>query len=172
MLVFQYGSNISSPRLNHADRLNGDAKAVSIVSTVGNFHLEFNVWSISNNCAAADIVESEDGRPLMGVLYEIPDFLISREAAQPENRKSLDAIENQGVNYDRRSIRVIMPGGEIKSVITYVVINKRKGFKTSQQYAQHIVDGLKEHGFPQDYVEYVISTIEQNNKELAGVFKP
>ncbi len=67
MLIFQYGSNISTARLNDRDRLNGDARVISIVSTVDKFDIAFTVWSKSNGCAAADIVQSDTGRHIYGV---------------------------------------------------------------------------------------------------------
>ncbi len=77
-LIFQYGSNLSVSRLNHADRLNGDAELVAVAQTVEHFELRFSVWSVTNNCAAADIVPNSSGRSIYGVLYSVPDHLLSR----------------------------------------------------------------------------------------------
>ena len=55
-LVFQYGSNTSSSRLNSDDRSKGDAKVVGLVCTKDIFKLDFTVWGQGNKCAAADIV--------------------------------------------------------------------------------------------------------------------
>ena len=100
-LVFQYGSNTSSARLNAPERLRRDAKSLGLAYTIGQYDLGFTVWSKTNNCAAADLVQTP-GRKAWGVLYEIPDNLLSRETAG--DRKSLDAIE--GSRYRRRKIRV------------------------------------------------------------------
>lgn len=62
-LVFQYGSNTSGTRLNSQDRLRGDAKDLGLVCTEAPFELDFDVWSTSNACAAADIREGR-GRPI------------------------------------------------------------------------------------------------------------
>lgn len=170
MLVFQYGSNMSSERLNGPDRLQNDALFIAIVNTVKKFELAFNIFSKTNNCAAADLVEGANGRHIMGVLYDVPDFLIERGTAKLKNRKSLDQIEGEGSNYDRISIEVRMPEGEVKNVTTYVVRTKAQDLKTSEAYTQHIVNGLREHRFPQEYFEYIILTIEDNNIELKGKF--
>ncbi len=77
-LVFQYGSNMSVARLNSNDRLDGDAKTIGVARTAESFELMFSVWSKTNNCAAADLVPSKIGRSVYGVVYDIPDFLLSQ----------------------------------------------------------------------------------------------
>lgn len=169
MLVFQYGSNMSRARLNHPDRLNGDAKVVSSATTVDKFDLGFTVWSKSNQCVAADLVPAQSGRFIYGVLYEIPDFLMNRETSKEKGRRSLDAIEGEGANYQRISIEVLANGIK-RLVTTYVVLERKEGLATSKEYTQHIFDGMSENDFPDEYREYVISKIESNNPKLRGVF--
>lgn len=169
MRVFQYGSNMSSARLNHSERLNGEAKVIAVATTVEKFDLGFTVWSKTNQCAAADLVLSDAGREVYGVLYEVPDYLMSRESAKEEGKRSLDSIEGEGVNYTRTSIEVLV-GGRVETAVTYIVLNRKEGLVTSREYAQHIMDGLDEHGFPADYRQYVVSRIEHNNPQLREVF--
>lgn len=168
-LVFQYGSNLSIARLNHADRLNGDAKFVSVARTVEHFVLTFSVWSVTNNCAAADIVPDSNGRNIYGALYSVPDHLISRKSAKVCGRKSLDAIEGEGTNYLRIPIKLVTSTGEELEAITYVVKNKKSGLKTSEAYVQHIFDGLVENGIPVEYCRYVRSQVLENNQTLESV---
>src|SRR5438045_1058197 len=120
--VFQYGSNTSTVRLNSNDRLQGDARPLGAAYTQEDFDLDFDVWSTKNNCAASDIV-SGHGRKIWGVLYEIPDYLITSDTSG--QRKSLDAIE--GLKYKRISIALNQPDGTPvhENVITYVVIETR-----------------------------------------------
>ena len=113
-LVFQYGSNCSMARLNSPERLRGDATPAGLAETVDNYELRFDVWSIGNNCAAADIVPEGDST-VLGVLYEVPDELMSRDTA-PRGRRSFDAIE--GNAYERRSIRVKRKDGAILEAVT------------------------------------------------------
>lgn len=165
-LVFQYGSNMSAARLNHANRLAGDAKAIGIARTVEPFELAFTVWSKTNACAAADMIPSKTGRSVYGVVYEIPDFLLSRDTARKHNRKSLDAIEGEGTNYVRRAIDLFKADGLRLSAMTYVVKERGTGLKTSLAYVKHILDGLKEHCIPEEYRQYVVSRIIDNNPDL------
>jgi gamma-glutamylcyclotransferase (GGCT)/AIG2-like uncharacterized protein YtfP len=166
-LVFQYGSNADSQRLNASDRLRGDARQIGIAYTEDDYELDFTVWSDGNHCAAADIVPGS-GRKIWGVLYEVPDYLITRETARNRNRKSLDEIEGEGTNYCRTTITLRDPNGSPinAQVITYVVIEKRMGLQTSLEYACHIITGLREHGAPNDYINYVKARIVANNPSL------
>lgn len=167
-LLFQYGSNMSSARLNSEARLRGDAKMKCVVRTVEPFELVFSVWSTNNNCAAADIVQSKSGRRLYGVVYEVPDFLLSRETAEPHQRKSMDAIEGEGTNYVRQTIELENREALRFSAMTYVVKNRRNDIKTERHYVQHLFDGMKEHEIPMDYREYVAAQAIASNPALSG----
>ena len=164
-LVFQYGSNTSSSRLNSGDRLRGDATDRGLVCTEDSFELDFDVWSTCNGCAAADIREGR-GRPIWGVLYDVPDHLIRRETAG--SRRSLDAIE--GRKYGRRLIRVCRPNGSSVAgdVITYTVLSPEHGLRTSIEYASHIIAGLREHGAHNEYLAYVKERVITNNPDLVA----
>lgn len=164
-LVFQYGSNTSSTRLNSDERLRGGARDLGLVCTEAPFELDFDVWSTGNACAAADILEGR-GRPIWGVLYEVPDYLIQRETAG--ERKSLDAIE--GRHYGRRPIRVQRLDGTrvAGEVTTYTVVNPEPGRRTLIEYASHIIAGLREHDAPDEYLAYVKARVIANNPDLAA----
>jgi hypothetical protein len=166
-LVFQYGSNADPNRLNSHDRLRGDARSVGTAYTEDSFQLDFTVWSDRNNCAAADIVPG-GGRTIWGVLYEVPDFLIRRDTAG--DRRSLDAIEGEGTNYERVPIRLRRPDATRieQEVITYIVINRRFGLQTSLEYVRHIIVGLRAHNVPGEYVEYVKERVTTSNPTLTG----
>lgn len=167
-IVFQYGSNMRSARLNSVDRLAGDAKVIGIGQTVDLFEFAFTVFSKKNECAAADIVPSKEaGRRIFGVLFEVPEFLIARDSSKTHNRKSMDAIEGEGVNYVRQVIEVERLDGANVKALTYVVKDRRCDIKTSMQYVQHILDGMKENNIPEEYRKYVIAQVIANNSNLA-----
>jgi len=164
-LVFQYGSNTSVARLNSPKRLCGDAKSLGLAVSCGCYDVGFTVWSKGNGCAAADLVRSRT-RHAWGVLYDIPDRLLDRDTAG--TRKALDAIE--GPRYRRRRIRVYKPSspGDILTVWTYTVIDKKQGMETSCEYVKHILTGLREHSAPAEYIEHVRTRALRNNPSLAG----
>ena len=169
-LVFQYGSNTSSRRLNSRKRLQGAARLVGLARTEQSFEFDFTVWSRQNGCAAADIVPGA-GRAIWGVLYQIPDHLIERHTAG--DRNCLDAIESEGHNYVRVPIAVrLADGGRVDGeAITYVVRERREGLATSFAYARQILEGLREHDAPADYVDYVKQRIIRNNAALEPLIR-
>lgn len=166
-LVFQYGSNLSSERINSHERLRGDARVAGVALTTEHFHLDFTVHSRTNGCAAADIVPTTSGRRIWGVLYAIPPELVFRGEA-PAGRRSLDEIES---NYERIEIDVTpqLDHALTGPVLTYVVRERRRGLRTAAHYAAHILRGLQEHGAPGEYVDYVRTRIAHNNPTLANV---
>jgi gamma-glutamylcyclotransferase (GGCT)/AIG2-like uncharacterized protein YtfP len=163
-LVFQYGSNMSTARLNAPNRLAGNASVRGIALTDASFELLFDIWSKGGNCAAADIIEGD--RRIWGVVYEVPDHLIQRRTA--DQQKSLDEIEGEGGNYGRAEIQLSWRNGRpvCEPVITYVGRDRRAGIQTSNDYVAHILSGLAEHHMPASYISYVRGRIAANNPEL------
>jgi hypothetical protein len=172
--MFQYGSNLDAERLNGPTRLQGDARVVGKAVTQDDFEFEFDIWSTAEGGrAAADIIPSR-GRKIWGVIYKIPDYLIRRETAKVKQRKSLDAIEGEGSNYERVPIKLNWPDGRPVPgpVITYIGKARDPKIKTNQLYVNHIFKGLEDHGFPPDYVSYVKSKIASNNPTLTIPLTP
>jgi gamma-glutamylcyclotransferase (GGCT)/AIG2-like uncharacterized protein YtfP len=161
---FSIWSNMSTRRLNGEDRLCGDAKTIGIAQTIENYELDFTVMS-KKNYAAATIVPN-CGRSIWGVLYDIPDWLIDRESAKNRGRKSLDAIEDEGKNYQKIQISLIDAGGKQIEATTYIAKNQKMNLKTSSEYVKHILEGIQEHNIPEEYRRYVRSRIVNNNDEL------
>lgn len=164
-LLFQYGSNTLAERLNSDERLCGDARDLGLATTIDAFELSFDVWSKKGQYAASNL-RPNIGRRIIGVLYEVPDFLIARETAKPRGRKSMDQIE--GPNYERRTISVERLNGEHVEALTYLVKEPIDGLLTSFEYAGYIVEGLRGHDAPGEYVNYVKERAIANNPALAN----
>lgn len=164
-LVFQYGSNTLLSRINSERRLSGDAQLVGETKTVKSYDFVFDIWGKSNNCAAADII-SNGSKQIWGVIYKIPNWLISRETSG--DRKSLDAIEGESSNYSRVTIEVeLIPGVEPDDrVITYVGKKQDQNIKTSFEYSSLIIRGLRSHEIPEEYINYIKQQISLNNPSL------
>ena len=170
MLVFQYGSNMSSVRLNSDARLQGEAVPLGPAITEDRFDLDFTVFSPQNGCAAADLTPN-GSRRITGVLYEIPEERVLRERSG--GRRTLDDVEGEGVAYVRTAIRVTYSKSERTPIeaVTYVVKTPRSGLRTCAAYVHHIFVGLREHRVPEVYVTYVKDRIARNNPELASVIR-
>jgi hypothetical protein len=164
-IVFQYGSNCSSARLNSPDRLNGDAVSLGRADLEG-YRLLFDVWSDRNACAASDIIEAP-GHTVQGVLYEIPDSLMGPHTA-PRDRRSFDAIE--GTRYERRIVSVRRPDASIIRAITYTArpAERQHNIRTSGSYVEHIIRGLRENEADPEYVKEIKRTASENNPALAS----
>lgn len=105
---------------------------------------------------------------MWGVLYEVPDYLIDRKTAATKNTKSLDAIEGEGTNYKRETIAVRRNDGSIVSALTYRVRNPQQDLKTNLECVGYIVEGLRDHGVQEDYVERVRQLAQANNPAIAA----
>jgi hypothetical protein len=165
-LLFQYGSNCDEDQLNGKDRLNGDARFISIAETVDDFSLVFDVWAKRRGCAAADIVNTPSHK-VWGVLYEVPDYLITRETAHAQGRRAMDDIEGESKVYKRESISVRKPDGQIITALTYRVIAPKDGLQTNIEYVRYIVKGLRDHGVAAEYIDTVKRTAMLNNPAIA-----
>ena len=166
-IVFQFGSNCSTSEINSAKRLDGAAVPIGIAETVDDYELAFDVWSKGRNCAASDIVATP-GSKVWGVLYEIPDNRIRRDTT-PHGTKSLDEIEGEGRNYERRSICVRRPDNGVIEAITYTVrpASLRNNIQTSLDYVRLIVQGLRENGVSAGYIGRVKTIATKNNPSIA-----
>jgi len=153
-VIFQYGSNCDSDRLNSPARLSGGAKDLGCAETIGEYEMAFNKWSQGNGCAAADLMPaSAAGRHAWGVLYNVSE----------EGLKKLAEIE--GRSYEPKIFRVRNEAGEEVDATTFVVKERARklGLSTTAKYVGHIVNGLRKHGVPEYYVQRVIDDAVRTN---------
>ena len=168
-LIFQYGSNTNTHRLNAQERLGGSAVVVGRARTISEFDIAFDVWSQTNGCAAADLVSAPGtGRLAWGVLYEVPADRI-RGLSRRDERRTLDEIE--GPRYEARSIQVRTDDGVEVEATTYLVKaqDRHEGLWTSTAYLRHIVSGLRDHKIPEEYIARVIEIAVETNQKATGV---
>jgi hypothetical protein len=161
-LIFQYGSNCDTQRLNSPDRLNGEARCAGTAQTVEEYELVSNVWGNGNGCAASDLIDAfGTGRHAWGVLYEIPEERIWR--VKSRGQRTLEGIEGDEYRNDTIRVRSAALGGV--EAITFLVIeaSRQNDLWTSAQYVGHIVEGLRSHGVPEEYVQSVIETALETN---------
>jgi len=168
-IVFQYGSNCSTTRLNSGERLGGAAHPRGIAETVQNYQLQFDVWSDGNNCAAADIVKTP-GKKVWGVLYDIPaDFVRGR---RKDKKKTLEQIEGQ--RYEAVCICVRDRSGVEQEATTFVARpnERRSGIRTSLDYVRHIITGLREQAVCDEYIQEVKRIAAENNPSIRQDVEP
>ncbi|MEK7993455.1 MAG: gamma-glutamylcyclotransferase [Planctomycetota bacterium] len=161
-LIFQYGSNCDTSRLNAPGRLAGDAEDGGPAETIEEYDIAFDVWSQGNGCAASGLGAAPGSRRrAWGVLYEIPADLI--RGNRSDGRRTLAEIE--GRYYEEQPIRVRNETGEELEVTTFVVTPgaRRSGLWTSFDYVRHIVEGLRAHRVPEVYIQHVIDVAIETN---------
>ena len=169
MLIFQYGSNTSDKRLNAHDRLDGAAVVVGLAQTVSKYQLAFTYRSRTNQCGVADLIPDQAaGRPILGVLYDIPETRVFRQVSQ--RLKTLDQIEGEGTAYKRVEICILLPDGQEVEVATYVVLSPEPNHATSEKYVRYIMQGLHARGAPVEYLEYVAERASESCPELTAQF--
>lgn len=163
-LVFQYGSNATSARLNSPSRLRGVARDLGRAETIDDYDIRFDVYSETNGCAASDLVRTP-GRRAWGVLYEIPDDFI--RGPRTDGRRTLARTE--GSRYEEMQIRVRDAQGHEREAVTFVVkrAERREGLATSAAYVSWIVYGLRDHGVPEDYLAHVSEVAVGTNERAA-----
>lgn len=160
-LVFQYGSNATTGRLNGPNRLKGRARDRGCACTAEDFAIAFDVYSQTNGCAASDLI-STPGRQAWGVLYDIPDDFI--RGKRRDGQRTLAEIE--GPRYEETKIRVRDSKGNEREATTFVVkeTERRTDLSTSAAYVSWIVYGLRDHGVPEDYIEHVVEVAIETNR--------
>ena len=129
--------------------------------------MDFNVYSNNRDCAAADIVKS-DNKTVWGVLWEIPDNLLCRETV-PDGKKSFDEIEGEGINYQRFWLPVKRQNGDIVIALTYIVREPKK--YPSIDYIKLIIQGLREHKVPNRYINELKQIVIKKNPSFKNKIK-
>jgi gamma-glutamylcyclotransferase (GGCT)/AIG2-like uncharacterized protein YtfP len=148
MYYFAYGSNLCTKRLG---------KRISSVQVVGTGVLKKHKLKFhkigKDNTAKADAFFTDDSSDfVLGVLYKFAQ----------SDKEILDAIEGLGNGYDVKTVMVETEYGFLEA-FTYYAIRKDSSLKPYDWYVQHVLNGAREQGFPNDYIEKIqkIETISQ-----------
>lgn len=143
-----YASNLKESLLE--ERIGGDHPLSVDVGRLFDYELRFNHQQ-PNGEGRANIVPKK-GSYIYGLVYGISnqhrDSLLKTE---PGYRMIEVDIELQS---DHSTIRAITFIDETSS---------SENYRPSDEYLRTIIDGACEHGFPQDYIDSIISTIKLIN---------
>jgi gamma-glutamylcyclotransferase (GGCT)/AIG2-like uncharacterized protein YtfP len=139
--LFAYGTNLASSQMEAwcpRARFVGAAR-------LPDHRLALSRRSIRWRGGAVDIVPA-GGDEVWGALYELPDGTLDR----------LDAKEGEGWAYRRVPIRVERDGCTVDAE-AYEVIDKEPGeVPPTPEYAALVVEGARERGLPEGYVERLL----------------
>ncbi len=119
------------------------------------YKLAFTKKSAKWNGGVLDVVTSRNHDYVLGLVIQVSD-------------RALRAIDRrEGVSagaYKRETVGVDL-GGEVVEAIVYTVVNKeRSGVKASEEYVSKVETGMREEGFPEEYINIL--------KELKKSFIP
>jgi gamma-glutamylcyclotransferase len=137
MFYFAYASNMNSIQMK---RWCPASRFVRIALLEG-WRFVYDGFSVTWDGATGNIVRSEAER-VWGALYEITE----------KDRLTLDAFEGYPRSYDRREVEVRDVGGNTYRAMTYFRTGRAAG-KPHPDYEKVVLDGAKECGLPEDYVD-------------------
>lgn len=151
MHYFAYASNMSSRRL--LARV-PSAQCLGVAYLVG-YELKFHKPG-HDNSAKCSIVRNPNANTL-GVVYEIP----------ADQRYTLDRIEGLGYGYEARELKVELQSGRSLSSLTYIGLEVDDTMKPYLWYRQHLIEGAREHGIAQQYIDKILGVEAVKDPNLA-----
>ena len=138
-LYFAYGSNLN---LRHFKRRCPGAVALGR-ARLPDYKLAFTRYNRTHKGGVADIVP-EPAAEVWGALYDVDDACLA----------TLDEYEGVPRSYRREAVRVFDDQGVRREAQAYVA-NQTGAFAPSRQYLSIIVEGARDHGLPEEYIESI-----------------
>ena len=138
MFYFAYGSNMP------AARLTGRVPSVRLegIGSLQSYDLRFHKISTDGSGKCDAFYTGEETDSIWGAIYRIT----------PEDKKILDKYEP---GYEAKEIEVVTATGGTVKAFTYYALNIDEKRKPLCWYRHHVIAGAEEHGFPEEYIEYL-----------------
>jgi len=141
---FAYASNMSRAQMK--------SRAGEIfeehVAKLENYKLVFNKKARGGSATAN--IRPAPGLAVEGVLYKI------NEAAF----RALDRFEGAPQHYRRIEINVTSGNGQKLAAQAFIATKVDKGLRPAPHYLKTILDGAREHGLPEDYLQKIQAAAE------------
>ena len=153
MLYFAYGSNLSTVRLTKR------VPSAELLTTGRLTHHRLIFHKIgrdsSAKCNAFFTGQLDDY--LYGALYKI----------NPAHKKHLDQAEGLGNGYEIKHVTIVTGSEKNINAFTYYATRIAADIKPFHWYKQHVLSGVKEHNFPEPYIEKItlIDTLEDKDQK-------
>lgn len=132
VLVFAYGSNLSSARLR---RRAPSAQALTTARLDG-YRLAFHKPGLDGSAKCDALYTGAHSDTVHGVVYRI----------DPADKPALDTAESLGVGYAEHCVEVISPQGEWIRAGIYLALQIQPGLRPFDWYREHLLRGAREHG--------------------------
>ena len=144
--VFAYGSNLCLARI--AARV--ERVQVAAVGTIGGYALRFNKKSRDGSAKANAHRSGAVGDVVWGVVY----------ALDAKGKQQLDGFEGLGRDYFESEVEVETSDGNRMQAWLYCANPARieEGISPYDWYLRFCVEGARQHGLPDEYVDRIAST--------------
>jgi len=143
VLYFAYASNMNQAQMKRWCPASRFLKAVLLRG----FRFVYDGFSVTWDGAVGNMVVS-DTESVWGALYEITE----------RDRLTLDAFEGYPRSYEHKEVEVRDRDGNVYRAMTYVRTGRALG-KPHPDYERIVIDGAKESGLPEDYVDKSLRVI-------------
>lgn len=137
MLYFAFASNMNQAQMKRWCPASRFLKT----AVLEGFRFVYDGFSVTWDGAVANIVKSERDH-VWGALYEITE----------RDRLTLDAFEGYPRSYDHRDVDVKDREGHVYRAMTYFRTGRALG-QPNPDYERIVIDGAKECGLPDEYIE-------------------
>jgi len=143
VLYFAYASNMNPAQMKRWCPASRFVKAARLAG----FRFVYDGFSVTWDGAVGNIVKSET-EGVWGALYEITE----------RDRLTLDAFEGYPRSYDHRDVEVKDRNGNTCRALTYYRTGRALG-KPHPDYERIVIDGARQCGLPDDYVDSYLRVI-------------
>jgi gamma-glutamylcyclotransferase len=143
VFYFAYASNMNQAQMKRWC----PASRFFKTALLDGFRFVYDGFSVTWDGAVGNIVKSES-ECVWGALYEITE----------RDRLTLDAFEGYPRSYDHKEVEVRDRDGGIYKAVTYFRTGRALG-KPHPDYERIVIDGAKECGLPEDYVDRALRVI-------------
>jgi gamma-glutamylcyclotransferase (GGCT)/AIG2-like uncharacterized protein YtfP len=163
-LVFAYGSLTNRKEIEKTLKEDGAEKDYVVlgIGKLEKHRLAFTKTSAKWNGGVLDVVASRGNNYVLGLVIEVSNRAL----------RAIDRREGVSVGaYERKTVSVQL-NGEMVEVIIYTVVNKeRSGVKASEKYVSKVEAGMREEGFPEEYInKYLIGEVTEDCKHSALIY--
>jgi len=141
MLYFAYGSNLSTVRM----RMRVPSCRVVTTALLKRHRLAFHKIGMDGSAKCDAVYTGKHEDQIYGTIYKI----------DPTQKQLLDAAEGLGNGYDTRTFDVQPDDGPKMNVFFYAATAIDPDRKPFRWYKEHVLSGMKEHGFPKHYLAMV-----------------
>lgn len=153
-LIFAYGSLVNRKEIERTLKNVGDEKDYDVLGTgkLNNYKLAFTKNSRRWSGGVLDVINSKDDY-VLGLVLKVSD----------RAKRKIDVREGVSIGmYSPETVSIELDG-ELLEVYVYTVVDKEmSGIVASEEYVNKVETGMREEGFPEDYInKYLLGKVSE-----------